>query len=258
MWVPDHVVSPVDTDPVYPYRGTGRPSFDGSTPFADPLVMLGHLSAATSRIELGVGVYVLPLRHPLHAARSVMSAQVLSGGRVALGVGVGWMREEFDALGMRFERRGARTEEMVELMRRLWRGEPTGHRGEAYDVAPVQLSPPTGTPVPVLWGGTSHAALDRAARVADGWYGPPCSLDETLATRDDLHARLATAGRDPAAFRVVARCQEPAGAAILARMRDAGLTDAVVNVPRDTTSTEERSAWLDTLAGELTGYGLLP
>ncbi|MBM3347023.1 MAG: LLM class flavin-dependent oxidoreductase, partial [Betaproteobacteria bacterium] len=124
LWIPEHLVAPLKFEANYPYRSTGRPSFLPDTPFADPWVMLGHLAAMTRRIKLGVGVFVLPLRNPFVAAKAAGTAQALSNGRILMGVGIGWMREEFDTVGEKFERRGARTDEMLAVMKKLWSGQP--------------------------------------------------------------------------------------------------------------------------------------
>jgi probable F420-dependent oxidoreductase len=257
LWVPDHVVSPTSHAAAYPYSTTGRPSFSPDTPFADPIVMLAHLAAVTRRIELGVGVYVLPLRHPLHAARAIMSAQVLSGGRVLLGVGVGWMREEFEAVEMGFDQRGARTEEMVDVMRSVWTGRPVEHAGRHYAFDELQLSPAIPTPVPILWGGASSRAIDRAVRFADGWYGPPGSIEATTGLVHDLRRKLDAAGRDPAGFRVVARCPEPTTRRSVEALRDNGIRELVVNVPRDLGNPAERQGWVHAFAEQMTAAGLL-
>lgn len=257
VWVPDHVLSMVELDAVYPYSATGRPSFQGETPFADPLIMLSHLAAHTSRIRLGVGIYVLPLRHPLHAARQIMSLQTLAAGRLDLGVGVGWAREEFEALGAVFERRGARAEEMVELMRGVWTGRPTAFEGRFHQHAAVQMSPPIGQDVPILWGGSSEASIKRAARMAGGLYGPPGELAKTLELRDRLHQELAAVGRDADSFRFVVRCPEPSTVEEVLALRDQGLSDVVVNVPRDLADAEQRRDWIRSLGAGLAAAGVV-
>lgn len=256
IFVPDHVLSMMDLEAAYPYSATGRPSFQGATPFADPLVMLSHLAAVTSRVRLGVGIYVLPMRHPLHAARQIMSVQQLSGGRFDLGVGVGWAREEFEALGAVFERRGGRAQEMVRVMRGVWSGEPTAFDGEHYRHAAVQMSPPIGHDVPILWGGSSDASVRRAVRMASGLYSPPGDLEATLGLRDRIRAGLAEAGRDESGFRFVVRCPEPGTGAEVALLRDQGLDDVVVNVPRELESAGAHAAWVADLAEELARLGI--
>jgi probable F420-dependent oxidoreductase len=259
LWVPDHVVSPTDTGGAYPYSATGRPSFTEDTPFADPLVMVAHLAAVTTRIEFGVGVYVLPLRHPLPAARAVMSASVLSGGRLVLGVGVGWMRQEFDAVDQPFDGRGGRTEEALAIMRAVWSGRPVAHDGRWYTFPELTVAPPVGVPVPVLIGGASRVAIARAARVGDGWYGPPGTGTETAALVTAVEARLAEQGRPRTGFRVVVRAPEtdPVDGVLDLAGRDVGVDEIVVNLPRGSASVDAVTAWIAAAAARLKAAGLL-
>jgi probable F420-dependent oxidoreductase len=182
LWLADHVVTPLRRETAYPYSANGDPGYGPETPLVDVLVAAGNAAALTTRLRLGTGVLILPLRNPLLAARAIATVQALSRGRLLLGVGAGWLREEFDALGESFERRGARLEEMIGILRTLWTGAPVRHDGSFYRFDPVQLSPPVDAP-PVFMGGTTHTALRRAARAADGWYGPACDLDASLEAR---------------------------------------------------------------------------
>ncbi|MGO4384441.1 TIGR03619 family F420-dependent LLM class oxidoreductase [Specibacter sp. RAF43] len=257
IWVPDHVVAMSSNDAKYPYRRSGLPSYDGDTPFADPLVMLSHLAAATERIELGVGVYVLPLRHPLNAARMLLSVQELSHGRLNLGVGVGWNRAEFDSLGEPFEKRGTRAEEMLGVMRRAWAGVPFEHAGDFYGHGELQVSPPLSAPIPILWGGTSEASLKRAARIADGLYCPPGELRATLELRERMVPMLNAQGRDPDSFRFVVRCPEPTDMNVFVQVQQSGFEEMVINVPRSGTSLAQRIEWIETTAKQLRDIGAL-
>ncbi|MFG1948512.1 TIGR03619 family F420-dependent LLM class oxidoreductase [Nonomuraea sp. NPDC048826] len=257
LWIPDHVVSPTLTDGKYPYSSHGRPSFDPATPFADPMVMAGHLAAATSRIRLGIGVYVLPLRHPLAAARSVMSAQELSGGRLVLGVGVGWMRAEFESLGQEFSGRGGRTEEMLGVMRRAWTGEPVRHEGRWYSFPELTVAPGTTEPVPVLIGGASERALVRAVRHGDGWYGPPGTADQTSAYVSALQAELERQGRERSTFRLVARAPEDDPLAGVRALAERDVDEVVLNLPRNVEKPGEVTAWITAAAGRLRTEGAL-
>jgi probable F420-dependent oxidoreductase len=256
LWVPDHVVAMSEVATRYPYSDTGRPRFAGATPFGDPLVVLSHLAAVTSRIELGVGVYVLPLRHPLHAARQLMTVQELSGGRLNLGVGVGWKAEEFAALGASFPRRGARAEEAVEVLRRVWSGEPVSFAGEHYAFAELRMSPAPSRPIPVLWGGAGAVSLRRAARMADGWYGPPGSLDASTELVGQVEAALDDAGRDRAGFRIVVRCPEPYDVASVEALLRSNADEVVVNVPRELVEVGAQADWLRATGERLRDRGV--
>ena len=151
----------------------------------DVWVNAAHLAAHTTTLKIGSGVLVLPLRSPFVTARAVASAQLLSGGRILLGVGTGWLREEFDAVGEDFDGRGRRTDEAIGILRRLWSGEVVEHDGESYSFGPVQFVPAVDPP-PVVVGGTSKPALRRAARLGDGWYGPSVPLEQSVAARDAI------------------------------------------------------------------------
>jgi probable F420-dependent oxidoreductase len=182
----DHVFYPDKLDSSYPYSQTGAPIFPPETPWPDVWVMTGALAAVTERITFSTHVYVLPARNPFVVAKAVGTAAHLSGGRILLGVGAGWMREEFVQLEQPFERRGARMEEQIEVLRTLWRGGMVEHHGEFYDFDRVAMAPAPPGPVPILIGGHSEVALRRAARVGDGWMGVYYGLDELL----DMVGRL--------------------------------------------------------------------
>ena len=166
----DHVFYPENLTSEYPYTSTGKPVFKPEAPWPDVWVMVGAMAAVTQRIAFTTNVYVLPLRNPFVVAKAVGTASFLSGDRVSLGIGAGWMREEFDCLEQPFERRGARMEEQVEVLRALWQGGLVEHHGEFYDFDKLQMAPVPTRPVPIVVGGQSDAALRRAAR-NDGWFG---------------------------------------------------------------------------------------
>lgn len=173
VWIPEHLVLPAQMPSTYPYTNTGLPPIDPATPMYDPWVVLATVAQATSTIRLGTNVYILPLRHPLVTARSVVTLDRVSGGRVTLGIGVGWLEEEFDLVSQDFHDRGRRTDEIMALLRRVWDRDETviEHHGEFYDLAPFQFQPKPvqrqGIPIEV--GGASPAALRRAGRIGDGW-----------------------------------------------------------------------------------------
>jgi probable F420-dependent oxidoreductase len=174
----DHVFYPDKLDSSYPYSATGQPIFPPDTQWPDVWVMIGALAAVTARITFSTHVYVLPARNPFVVAKAVGTAARLSGGRVLLGVGAGWMREEFTQLEQPFERRGARMEEQIAVLRTLWRGGMVEHHGEFYDFDRLEMAPAPADPVPILIGGHSETALRRAARIGDGWMGVYYGLDE--------------------------------------------------------------------------------
>ena len=164
LWAVQHVVMPVGHASQYPYSNSGTVPGGHAIAIPDPLVWLAWVGALTSRIRLATGVLVLPQQHPLVVAKQVATLDRLTGGRVILGVGAGWLREEFEALGAGFEDRGGRFEESIEVLRRAWSPGPTDFGGEHVEFAPVHVEPKPDAPVTIVVGGHSVAA----ARVAPG------------------------------------------------------------------------------------------
>ena len=197
VWLSDHLVLPAALESS-PYTGADHPPIPPELPVFDAPAVLGHLAAHTTTIRLGTWVYVLPLRHPFAAARSFATLDVLSGGRAEVGVGVGWLAGEFATAGVDFASRGRRTDEALEVCRRLWSEPTVEHHGEFFSFGPVAFEPkPVQRPWPRLHvGGESPAALRRAARFGDGWL----SMEQTPETIGPLVARLraaeAAAGRE--------------------------------------------------------------
>jgi len=200
----DHVVHVEEIDSRFPYTPEGERPWRATDDYPDVWVATAMMAAATRRLHFLQAITVLPLRDPFTTARALGTLARMSGHRVSLGFGVGWMREEFEILGQPFEGRGARAEEMVELMKKLWSGEVIDHRGVFYRAEGVRMRPAAGGPIPILCSGESEAALRRAARIGDGWI-PPISLatPETLAARlETLHAYRTEVGRAQTPFSV--------------------------------------------------------
>jgi alkanesulfonate monooxygenase SsuD/methylene tetrahydromethanopterin reductase-like flavin-dependent oxidoreductase (luciferase family) len=151
-------------------------------------------------------VYLLPLRHPLHVARTLATAANLSGGRVTLGVGVGWMREECDAVGIDFSKRGAIADEALEAIRKLWQPGPVTHQGRFFSFGPVLQEPTPRWPIPILIGGVSPAAIRRAVRAGDGYILPDLTAAGVEVVLDSLREGLEAAGREIEEFTIVANC----------------------------------------------------
>ncbi len=167
----DHVLYPEKLETPYPYTAGGRPPWQPETPWPDPLVAAAALAARTRRLRLIVSVFVLPLRDPVLAAKSIMTTSVMTGGRLELGVGAGWMREEFETLDRPFDRRGRRLDESIEILRKFEAGGLVEHHGEAFDFEPVRMAPVPRRPTPIYGGGVSKPALRRAASLCDGLAG---------------------------------------------------------------------------------------
>jgi probable F420-dependent oxidoreductase len=225
--LPEHLVNPTDIRTPNPYVAGGGPGYPPDTPFLDPWVAFGAMASVTERLRFLADVFVLPLRPLLVAAKAIASAAVLSGDRVVLGVGAGWLREEFEAVGASFRDRGARLDEMLSLLPDLLAGRPVAAEGAHHRFAEVRVSPGAARPVPVLVGGTSDAALARAAR-HDGWVGVNHTEEDLLAILGRLRrARIAGGGADRP-FAVVVSRPEGFDRAMAGRYAAAGVT-AVVN-----------------------------
>lgn len=254
VWLADHVITPLSFAPTYPYRESGKPGYQPQTPLADVAVTLGYLAACTQRIKLATGVFVLPLRNPFHVARAWASLQNLSGGRAILGIGAGWMAEEFDAVGEDFRTRGARLDEMLDVLALLWSGEPVSHEGRFFRFPAVQFGGPPETEIPIVLGGHSPAALRRAATRATGWFGPDVDLDTTRRMVQEVEHERQRAGRADRPFTHYVRLHGPITAENAEAYREAGLRHLVFSpftrLPAQATLTD-RLAALDEVAQAL-------
>jgi len=240
IWAVEHVVVPERYDSAYPYDPSGRMSLLPGTDVPDPLHWLTFAAAHTSRVLLGTAMLILPEHHPVHLAKRLSTLDVLSGGRLLAGIGVGWLREEYEALGVPYEHRGARADEYLAALRALWTGSPASFAGEYVRFDRVHCEPKPVRPggVPIVVGGHSAAAVRRAARYGDGFY--PLGVD--VAGMADLLRRLAeacrAAGRDPAEVEVTARA--PSRRAEAEALAELGVTRLVMRAPIPSPSTVDR------------------
>ncbi|MEZ5144239.1 MAG: LLM class F420-dependent oxidoreductase [Acidimicrobiales bacterium] len=200
LWTVEHVIYPDGYESTYPYDESGKMLATPDTPLPDPLVWLSFVAAATDSIRLATGILILPQRNPVVLAKEVATLDDLSGGRVELGIGVGWLLEEFEALGVPFERRGARTDEYVAAMRALWDGDNAEYHGEFVDFAKASVNPkPVHGRVPIHIGGHTRAAAERAGRLGDGFFPAKGDIAELV---DIMRQGAAAADRDPGAIEV--------------------------------------------------------
>jgi probable F420-dependent oxidoreductase len=198
IWGGEHVVLPDSIGSRYPYTADGKIPAEPDTPIPDPLIWLAFAAAAAPTLRLGTCILIVPQRNPLVLAKELATLDRLSGGRVELGLGVGWLREEFDALGVAWERRGARNDEYVAAMRALWAGPHAEFHGEFVDFAPVTCSPrPVQSRLPILVGGDTDAAIQRAVRIADGYFPGEGDAQRLGALIGRLRAAAQHADRDP-------------------------------------------------------------
>lgn len=198
LWLADHIVIPEQITAPYPWTEDGSVGFPRRAPFPDPFVLLGYIAARTQEILLGTSVLVVPQRNPLQVAKAVATIDMLSDGRFLLGVGVGWLKEEFDVLGENFSERGQRTREYIKIMKALWQGGPIGFEGKFFCFPEVYAIPtPTQKPhPPIIFGGESLAAMKRVADLGDGWQ-PGAMPMETLREKfRQLKELMAQRGRD--------------------------------------------------------------
>lgn len=229
LWAVQHVVVPEAVDSAYPYSSDGKMP-GGAADIPDPLVWLAWIGSITTTIRLATGVLVLPQQHPLVVAKQVATLDRLVGGRCILGVGAGWMREEFAALDADFPHRVSILEESVEALRRAWSPGSATMDGEHIRFAPVHVDPKPARPVPIHLGGHAPAAARRAGRIADGFFpmkvqGEDLRLVVTLAREEAERA-----GRDPAALEITAVA--PRAGAEADVQRELGVHRVMVNPPQ--------------------------
>ena len=243
IWTAEHVVVPDDYHSRYPYRADGRMALTGSDAIPDPLDWLAFVAGITTSVRLATGMLILPEHNPVILAKRLATIDALSGGRLLAGVGVGWLREEADAVGVPFERRGARTDEYIAAMRALWRERPASFDGEFVRFGGVWSSPPPAQPggVPIVIGGHSPAAISRAARLGDGFYPIGVGPDELAPILDRMRRQAGEAGRDPATIEVTAGGTMKLDVA--RRYQDLGVSRLLIS-PRDP-SPESTKAVLD-------------
>jgi len=240
LWVSDHVVLPEQISSYYPFEADGIANWPSDQPWVETIVVLATAAAATERVRIGTAVIVVPQRNPVLLAKQVGSVDAVSGGRIDLGVGAGWLREEFEALDSDFDSRGPRLEEWIELMRACWTGRPQGKEWPHYSLpAGTLMLPPPAQLVPVLVGGHTKAALRRAGQYGDGWLGQQAV---TNLSTDDLAREIATirdaavkAGRDPDALRILLRLVESATrhdevAAAIPSLARVGVDEIIIDI----------------------------
>lgn len=228
--VSDHLVYPQELKTPYPYTRDGTPRWAPDTPWPDPFVAVGAMAAVTTRLRFLTSIFVLPLRHPVLAAKTIATAAVMSGDRLTVGVGAGWMREEFGTVGQPFVGRGRRMVEAVDVMQTLWRGGMVEHHGEFYDIGPLQMSPAPRAPVPIYGGGLSSAAIERAATRWDGWASEIQTSAELRDIIAKLNAHRARVGRTDRPFGICAAVRDCIDVDGYRRMRDLGVTE-LITVP---------------------------
>lgn len=228
----DHVFSPQTLSSAYPYTPDGKPIMLADEDWLDPWVAVGAMAAATTTLRFMTNVYILPLRNPFVVAKAVGTAAVLSGNRVSLGVGAGWMKEEFVQLEQSFSARGRRMNEMIDVLRVLWSGGMVEHHGDLFDFDPLEMRPAPSEPIPIIIGGHSDAALRRAAERGDGWIGVAYSVEDLLDHCERLRLMREDVGRADRPFEIFASPQAAPSADLLAELAAAGVTSILTSAQK--------------------------
>ena len=228
MAIPDHVVNLETLATPYPYTEDGQRRWQPFTDWLDPWVLVGALAQVTSRLKFVTTVYIPAMRDPYSAAKAIGTAACLSGGRVELGIGVGWCEEEFDLLGQSFAKRGRRTDEMLELMKKLWQPGWTEFDGEFYQTPRLEMTP-TPPRIPIYAGGLSDIALRRAAR-NDGWIGDLITLEQAITSVNRVRELRAEKGLTMDGFIVITPLMDAFLPEHFARASEAGIT-GVLTMP---------------------------
>lgn len=229
VWTFEHVIVPVDYESKYPYNSSGKMGAEPEAPFVDPLIALTAIAARTETIRLGTGVNILSEVNPLLFAKQTASLDVLSGGRLLLGVGIGWLREEFDAMGVPFERRGARFDDYVQAMRKVWSGDVVEHQSEFLNWSNFKSYPlPAQSPLPLIMGGNKGKIFERIARYGNGWFVPGSDPSEITSMLQQLRAVCEQEQRDPAEIEITVMWPGHGGKDAVGQLADIGVHRVVV------------------------------
>jgi probable F420-dependent oxidoreductase len=229
FWMADHLVTPIYYASRNPTHPTGSRGYEDDTFLSDVWVLIGHLSALTHRLRFGTAVYVLPLRNVFTAAQAIATSQVMSQGRVSLGIGVGWLAEEYRVVGQTFAQRGERLDEALDILPQLWSGAETEFHGRWFDFPPVRLPVASAVQVPMVFGGTAPKALERTARRGDGWFSPLLPLEAALRQRETIERLRHRLGRDGHDFEYYMRLEGPMSQDNLERHAAAGVEHLVIS-----------------------------
>ncbi len=249
VWTFEHVIVPMDYASKYPYNDSGKMGAEPETPFNDPLIALTLIAGATKTLRLGTGVNILSQANPLFLAKQAASLDALSGGRLMLGIGIGWLREEFEAMGVPFERRGARFDDYVQAMRKVWSGDVVEHQSEFLNWTGFKSYPlPAQAPLPLIMGGNKGKIYERIARYGNGWYVPGSDPAEIKGQLDELRAACDREQRDFNEIEITVMWPGRGGADAVGALADIGVHRAVVPLPALGANPAEG---MEKLAGEV-------
>ena len=232
VWTFEHVMVPENYESKYPYDSSGKMGASPETPFLDPLIALTTIAQATSTIRLGTGVNILSQANPLLLAKQVASLDGVSNGRFMLGAGIGWLREEFSAMGVPFEKRGARFDDYVQAMRKVWSGDMVEHHSEFINWSGFKSYPlPVQNPFPVIMGGASGRIYQRIAKYGNGWYAPTRSSDDLAPRLGELKKVCADEGRDYSELEISCMWTLKGGLDTVREYADMGVHRLIVPIP---------------------------
>lgn len=246
LWTVEHVVVPKGYESKYPYSRDGKMPGADNAPIPDPLVWLAYAAAVTTKIRLATGIVILPQRHPFYMAKEAATLDVLSRGRLILGVGIGWLEEEFKAVGVPFESRAERTDESIAALRALWSPGARAHQGKHYAWPEVESNPkPVQASIPIVIGGHTKSAARRAARIGDGFF--PARSDTLDVCMAALTEECARVGRNPAEIEVTTGC--PPKLDEVKRLEDMGVRR--ITFPPPGFTPDDVKAGLEKLGSEI-------
>ncbi|MGV6806549.1 MAG: LLM class F420-dependent oxidoreductase [bacterium] len=227
----DHVLHTETLKTGYAYSEDGTRPWGEDAQWADALTTMSYAAARTSTIEFMTAIYVLPMRNPFLVSQQLSTISQLSQRRIWFGVGAGWSLDEFELMEQDFKGRGKRSGEMIEILRKLWRGEMVEHHGEFYDFDRLIMLPKPAKEIPILLGGSADVVLRRAARLADGWVAPPWSLDDCLEPIGKLRSMLQEEGRENDSFEIVLTVSDISQRDDIERAAEAGVTNLICTNP---------------------------
>jgi len=229
VWTFEHVIVPVDYESKYPYNASGKMGAPPETNFVDPLIALTAIAVATTTIRLGTGVNILSQVNPIYMAKQAASLDFVSNGRFMLGVGIGWLKEEFEALGVPFERRGARFDDYVEGMRKIWSGDVVEHQSDFISWSGFKSYPlPVQNPFPVVMGGVKGKIWERIAKYGNGWFAPAGDPEELKGHLESLRKACDAVDRDMSEIEITCMWPGMGGQDFLGQLEEAGVHRAVL------------------------------
>jgi probable F420-dependent oxidoreductase len=230
VWTFEHTMVPVEYESKYPYNKEGKMGGSSDAPFLDPLIALTAVAAQTKTLRLGTGVNILSQANPLLLAKQAATLDMLSSGRFMLGAGIGWLKEEFQAMGVPFERRGARFDDYLVAMRKVWSGEVVEHQSDFLNWSGFQSYP---LPVqeggiPIVMGGTKGKAFERIARNADGWFAPTTDAASLAPMLEELKSACTEHGRDYKSVEITSMWDNQGGLDAIKGFEDIGVSRLIV------------------------------